>query len=189
VAGHQLRLVNNKANYELQVAKDRMPTTRISTSKPSWLIRYLHQPGAFQGSQKVQHKIILFACIAILVGSLLFYIKGTELYFFGYKWPMRCFLYQTFGIKCALCGLTRSFCSLAHGDFPASIKFHYLGPAIFAFICLQVLYRIYLLTIKLGGANRILTRLNACLAVTLAIAIFVNWFIYLGGLIYDLAIR
>jgi hypothetical protein len=27
------------------------------------------------------------------------------------------------------------------------------------------------------------------LAVTLVIAIFVNWFIYLGGLIYGLAIR
>jgi hypothetical protein len=183
-----LRLVNNKANYELQVAKDRMPVTRISTNKPSWLIRYLHQLGAFQGSQKVQHKIILFACIAILVGSLLFYIKGTELYFFGYKWPMNCLLYQTFGIKCALCGLTRSFCSLAHGDFPASIKFHYLGPAIFAFTCLQIPYRIYRIIIKPDGANRILTRLNACLAATLVIAIFINWFIYLGGLIYDLAI-
>jgi hypothetical protein len=187
--GHQLRLVNNKANYELQVAKDRMPVTRISTKKPSWLIRYLHQLGAFQGSQKVQHKIILFACIAILVGASLLHISADSLYLFGYEWPVRCFLYQTFGVKCALCGLTRSFCSLAHGDFPASIKFHYLGPAIFAFICLQVPYRIYLLTIKLGGANRILTRLNVCLAATLVIAIFINWFIYLGGLIYDLAIR
>ena len=165
-----------------------MLDTHINISKPSWLIRHLHQAGAFRGSQKMQHKIILFACIAILVGAALLHISAGDLYLFGYEWPVRCFLYQTLGIKCALCGLTRSFCSLAHGNFRASMKFHYLGPAIFAFICLQVPYRIYLLTIKPGGANRILTRLNACLAVTFAIAIFVNWFIYLGGLIYDLAI-
>lgn len=135
----------------------------------------------------MQHKIILFVCIAILAGSFLFYTNGTDICFLGYKWPMNCLLYQTFGIKCALCGLTRSFCSLVHGDFQASVKFHHIGPAVFGFICLQIPYRIYLL--KHSGANRILKRLNVGLAVTLAAAIFVNWFIYLGGLIYGLAIR
>ena len=152
------------------------------------LIRHLHQPGAFQGGKKMQHKIILFVCVVILVGAVLLHVSANYLYFFGYKWPVSCLLYQTLGIKCALCGLTRSFCSLAHGDFRASAKFHPLGPVIFAFTCLQVPYRIYHLSIKHGSANKILTRLNVGLVVTLAIAILINWFIYLGGLIYDLAI-
>ncbi len=136
----------------------------------------------------MQHKIILFVCIAVLVGALLLYVSTSDLYLLGYKWPVNCLLYQTFGIKCALCGLTRSFCSLAHGNFQASVRFHPLGPAIFAFTCLQIPYRIYRIIIKPDGVNKILTKLNVGLAVTLAIAIFVNWFIYLGGLIYDLAI-
>lgn len=136
----------------------------------------------------MQHKIILLACVVILVGAMLLHVSTNDLYLFRYKWPVDCLLYQTFGIKCSLCGLTRSFCSLAHGDLRASVKFHPLGPALFAFTCLQIPYRIYLLTIKPDVANRKLTRLNLCLAVTLAIAIFINWFIYLGGLIYDLAI-
>jgi hypothetical protein len=180
--------VDNKANYELQVAKNQMPEMHISRSKLSWLAWHLHQPGAFQGNQKVQHKIILAACVVILSGAALLHISADELYFFGYKWPVNCLLYQTFGIKCSLCGLTRSFCSLAHGDFRASVKFHSLGPAVFVFTCFQIPYRIYHLIIKPGGANRILTRLNVGLVVILATAILVNWFIYLGGLIYDLAI-
>ncbi|MHC4283885.1 MAG: DUF2752 domain-containing protein [Planctomycetota bacterium] len=54
-------------------------------------------------------------------------LKEGKLYLFGYKWPHRCPLYEIVGIKCALCGLTRSFCSLAHGNLLASIRFHTLG--------------------------------------------------------------
>jgi len=164
-----------------------MPDAYISASHPCRLSWHLHQSRAFQG-RKMQHKIILFACIAILVGAAILHVSANDLYLFGHRWPVDCLLYQTFGIKCSLCGLTRSFSSLAHGNLWASVKYHYLGPAIFSFICLQIPYRIYLLRVKPGGANRILTRLNLGLAITLAIAIFVNWFIYLGGLIYDLAI-
>ena len=181
--------MNKKAKRQLQVAKNQMPETYISTNHPCRFSWHLRQPGAFQGSQKVQHKIILVACVVILSGAALLHISANDLYLFGYKWPVNCLLYQTFGIKCSLCGLTRSFCSLAHGDFRASVKFHLLGPVIFAFTCLQVPYRIYHIIIKPDGVNRVLTRLNVGLVVALAIAILSNWFIYLGGLIYDLAIR
>ena len=96
-------------------------------------------------------------------------------------------LYETFGVKCALCGLTRSFCALAHGDFFAGVRFHPLGPAIFAFICLQIPYRIYHISIKHDIRKTKLIRLfgglNSGLAVIVVVAIFINWFVYLGGLI------
>jgi len=122
-------------------------------------------------------------CVAILAGSLLLQIREGELFLFGYKWPHRCPLYEIVGIKCALCGLTRSFCSLAHGDWQQSLEFHVLGPIIFAFTCFQIPYRIYGVIIHPRAINRRLIRINLSLTVTVSILIFINWLIYLGGLI------
>ena len=118
-----------------------------------------------------------------VVFSLLLEAKEGRLYLFGFKWPHRCPLYELVGVKCALCGLTRSFCSLAHGDWHQSLKFHVLGPIIFAFICFQIPYRIYGVIIHPRAINRRLIKINLSLAVAVTIVIFVNWLIYLGGLI------
>ena len=131
----------------------------------------------------MQHKIIFLACIAVIAGALAIQAGSADVYLFGHKLPLRCALYEMFGVKCALCGATRSLCTLAHGDFSQSIRFHLLGPAIFIFTCLQIPYRIYRLIVETKGVNRRLTKLNAGLTVSLVTAIFVNWFIYLGGLI------
>jgi len=133
--------------------------------------------------QKVHHIIILILCIVILTASLLFRVNEAELYLFGFKWPLRCFLYHTLGIKCALCGLTRSVCSLAHGNLQQAIKFHLLGPPIFALICFQLPYRIYALIIHPKRMNRKIMKINSLFAVTVLIAIFLNWLAYLRGLI------
>ncbi len=131
----------------------------------------------------VYHIVILLLCAVILVFSMLLRIEEGELYLFGFKWPHHCLLYEITGIKCALCGLTRSFCSLAHGDWRQSMRFHVLGPIIFAFTCFQVPYRIYSLIIHPRAINRRLIRINLSLTVTVTIVIFINWFVYLGGLI------
>ena len=139
--------------------------------------------GASNNHQMVFHIIILFLCAAILVGSLLLDLCEGELYLFGFEWPHRCPLYEFFGIKCSLCGLTRSFCSLTHGNFHQALRFHTLGPLIFAFTCFQIPYRIYALVIHPKRMNRKLKKINLSLTVTISILIFVNWFVYLGGLI------
>jgi hypothetical protein len=131
----------------------------------------------------VYHIVILLLCLAILVISLLLQNNEGELYLFGFKWPHRCLLYETFGIKCALCGLTRSFCSLAHGNLLESLRFHSLGPLIFAFTLFQVLYRIYGVIIHPRAMSIKLRKINLSLAVTISILILVNWFVYLGGLV------
>ena len=131
----------------------------------------------------VYHIVILLLCAVILVFSQLLKVKEGELYFFGLKWPHRCLLYETFGIKCALCGLTRSFSSLAHGNWQQSIRFHFLGPIIFAFTCFQIPYRIYIVIIHPRAINRRLIKLNLSLTLAVTIVVFINWFIYLGGLI------
>ncbi len=136
-----------------------------------------------QERQKVHHIIILVLCVVILTASLLFRVNEAELYLFGFKWPLRCFLYHTLGIKCALCGLTRSLCSLAHGNFRQAVNFYLLGLPIFALICFQLPYRIYALIIHPQKMSRKIIKINLTLAVTISILIFVNWLVYLGGLI------
>ena len=137
----------------------------------------------FPEFQKVHHIVILVLCVAVLTASLLFQPNESGLHIFRFKWPFRCFLYQTFGVKCALCGLTRSFCSAAHGNLVESLKLHPVGPLIFVFICLQLPYRIYGLSIRPKIMSRKLTKMNSALFAMLLIAIFVNWLFYIGGLI------
>ncbi len=131
----------------------------------------------------MHHTIILLVCIVIVIGSMLLGLNENEAYLFGFKWPLRCFLYDTFGIKCALCGLTRSLRSVSGGDVSQGLKFHVLGPAIFAFICVQIPYRIRALAVRSGKPNKKIVKIGLGTGVLIIVALLVNWLVYLGGLV------
>lgn len=131
--------------------------------------------------EKAHNVIILVLCVLVVVVSLLLQHDGNELHLFGVKWPISCALYEIFGIKCALCGLTRSFCAMGAGEFSNAVYFHPLGPAIFIFICLQIPYRIHALWTTRQGKK--LRRIGIYMAIALLGALLINWFVYLGGLI------
>jgi hypothetical protein len=141
-------------------------------------------PGALrvQGSEKVLHFLVLGLCVLAVILSFLLQHDGQKLQLYGTGWPLHCALYQTFGIKCALCGLTRSFCSMARGEIFSALRFHPLGPAIFVFVCLQIPYRIYALCSGVTKREK-LKRAGVYSAFGLAVALLINWFIYLGGLV------
>jgi len=134
------------------------------------------------GQARVRHTVVLVSCVLAVSGSVLLRHGGDGLYLLGAKWPASCPLYQNLGIKCALCGLTRSFCSIAKSDFSRAAQFHSLGPAFFVFVCLQIPYRIYAL-LATHAENRKLRLTGICLAAVLAGALLINWFVYLGGLV------
>jgi len=134
------------------------------------------------GQAKVRHILVLVLCVLTLGGSLLLQHGGDVLYLFGAKWPASCPLYQSLGLKCALCGLTRSFSSIAKGDVSRAVQFHSLGPAFFVFVCLQIPYRIFCL-LATHTENRKLRFAGIYVAVVLAGALLINWFVYLGGLV------
>jgi hypothetical protein len=139
--------------------------------------------GLLQDAQKLYNTIVLILCVAVLSLSLLLKYNDGELYIFGFKWPMRCFLYQNFGIKCSLCGLTHSFYWLTHGSLRQSLMSHPFGLAVFIFICLQVLYRIHTLVIYPRMVNKVLRNSGWFLLIVIAVGIFINWLIYLGGFV------
>jgi hypothetical protein len=125
--------------------------------------------------------VILIISVAIVVGSHLLDIDQLGMQFFGLKWPIHCFLNHTFGIKCALCGITHSFCAMADGDFSSAVQYHHLGPLLFAFIILQLPYRIWAIVIKPRRINVKIRKAYIALIAVVITAIFINWLIYLGG--------
>jgi len=137
---------------------------------------------SFVTHQGIYHIVILALCMGILTVALLLKVDRAGLTLFGFKWPLHCFLYETFGIKCALCGMTRSFSLMAHGNLIESIRLHHLGPAVFAFTCLQIPYRIGAMTIFPERFTNGWARVNLYVVVLICTGIFVNWLIYLGGL-------
>jgi hypothetical protein len=131
----------------------------------------------------VYHLIVLLGCAGVLTASFIFRPSEEGLSLFGYRWPLHCWLHETFGIRCALCGMSRSFCSLAHGDIAASLAFHRLGLVTFMFFCLQIPYRLYALAIQPGTIDRRIVKVFFGLAALLCAAMACNWLVYLEGLI------
>jgi hypothetical protein len=62
-----------------------------------------------------------------------------------------------------------------------SLRLHYIAPAVFVFICLQIPYRMFWLIAGSNAMSKKLKTINLYSAAMLLIAVFVNWIIYLGG--------
>jgi hypothetical protein len=149
----------------------------------AWQSRHPVSVTAPHGHEGVYHAVLLSICAAALALSLVLRPDADGLSLFGYPWPWHCWLHDTFGIKCALCGLSRSFCSLAHGDIVASLGFHPLGPVVFALFCLQIPYRLYALAVNPRTISARLTRVHVTLVLVVGVALFANWLLYLGELV------
>ena len=127
------------------------------------------------------HTIVLAAALVIVAASRLVHVDVAGVYLFGIKWPIHCLLNHTFGIKCALCGLTHSFAETAHGNLIAAFEYHRIGPLLFAFTVMQIPYRVYALAISPRRISRKIKKSHLIFAVVVCVAMLINWFIYLGG--------
>jgi hypothetical protein len=108
------------------------------------------------------------ACSLALVGaSLLLNARGEEtvtLPILGTPLPPLCAMKGLAGWDCPGCGLTRSFVSLAHGDFARAWHFNPAGWLIFAAILLQIPFR----AVQLWRLRRGLRELDAPWLIVLA---------------------
>jgi len=119
--------------------------------------------------------------VGLIVG--LRFIDPDKLGFqlFGFKWPMHCALRHTFGVKCALCGVTHSLCATARGDIAGALKYHLLGPVLFGFIIFEIVYRMWAIAVSPKRVGWIIRKLHMGLIALIVFAIFANWVLYLGG--------
>ncbi len=148
----------------------------LTSSRPAW--------PALQSNdvETIFNVMVLIGCALVLLAAFVFSPGEHGLSLFGFRWPFGCRLYETFGIRCSLCGMSRSFCSLAHGDMAAAFRFHRLGPALFVLFCLEVLYRLYALATGTQPVHQKLKRLHVGIVLTACAALLLNWLSYLGGL-------
>lgn len=80
--------------------------------------------------------VLIAACLLVVVDDQRVGIAGTRVIL-----PGTCVSRYVFGLPCPGCGLTRSFVSLAHGDFVDSLRFNPAGVLLFALIALQIPFR------------------------------------------------
>ncbi len=74
--------------------------------------------------------------VAVLLASFLYAP-------FCQRGPVVCYVRQLTGLACPSCGLTRSFCAMAHGRFADAAACHPLGPALFAALCASLLLVVF----------------------------------------------
>jgi hypothetical protein len=130
--------------------------------------------------------IIIALCVIVLSLSFILSLSDGETVALdadgSYPLPPICLFRATTGLSCPSCGLTRSFIALAHLDPETAWHQHRLGPLLFAFVLLQLPYRILRLTWpRFYGLSekRDLSYNLGALLVFVALLI-INWFIYLA---------
>lgn len=93
------------------------------------------------------HRLSLAVSIGVLVLSFILSFNGEQRLTLpglnGHPLPPLCASRALLGIHCPGCGLTRSFVSLAAGDWTAAWKFHRLGWLVFLGVAAQIPYRIW----------------------------------------------
>ena len=124
---------------------------------------------------------VLITCIALLGLAFAFKVDGNNIQILNFNWPLNCALHKHFGIKCALCGMTRAFTSIAHGHITKSFQYHPIAFFLFLFILMQIPYRIWALAIHPKKLNKKITKIAIAAAIIISVCILLNWLIYLGG--------
>jgi len=89
--------------------------------------------------------------------------------------PGSCMMRNVLHIDCPACGLTRSFITLADGQFARSFAFHRLGPLLFLYVLLQIPLRAYALLTGRAALVEPQARYSLPLIWGFLVVLFLNW--------------
>ncbi len=94
--------------------------------------------------------------------------------------PGVCTFKRLVGIDCPGCGMTRSFVSLAHGQWAQAWRYNPVGFLFFPVVAFQIPYRIVQLTrIHRGRRERSLAGIDQWVLVVIAFALLAQWIVSL----------
>ncbi len=127
---------------------------------------------------KAQLKAMLL-CAGIILLAVLLRVdgRGSVLmpYTDGPPLPGFCMMRNVLHVDCPACGLTRSFITLADGQFARSFTFHRLGPLLFIYVLLQIPLRAYVVLTGRAALTELQSRRSLPLIWAFLIALLVNW--------------
>jgi hypothetical protein len=109
--------------------KDDRDLNDASTSRPS-------------AARRTHHWTMLVGSIFVMMlAGFLSNPDGRQVQLSGWPLPSTCGSKTLFGVDCPGCGLTRSFVSLAHGDWAGAWRAHRLGWLLALLVVIQIPYR------------------------------------------------
>ena len=82
----------------------------------------------FGRSNGLLRRVLIASSLPALLAASYFY------YPHAFDGPAICYIKLSFGFPCMGCGMTRSFCSLAHLEFAQALHYHLLGPPLFFYL-------------------------------------------------------
>lgn len=141
-------------------------------------------PPAPPPAGKTKHWIVLAAACLAVAASFVLRVQpdGDRVALANApeaKLPPLCFARAVAGIDCPGCGLTRSWVSLAQGDFWLSFRYHRLGWLLFALALAQIPYRLH--AIYRPARSRALLVFAGWVGRVLLVLLLANW---VGGLFF-----
>jgi hypothetical protein len=126
--------------------------------------------------------IILFLLLTVIICSFVFSVSGNSSYipiFGGIRIPLTCILKAATGYNCPTCGMTRSFISIAHGDFYGALKYNLGGVLAFALCIQEIIFRfIKIITDSRSFLLKYIRLFMKFQVVLLAVLLFVNWVLF-----------
>jgi hypothetical protein len=143
---------------------------------------------AHRNSQRHFHGVLLASAAAVLLLSFVLTVRDHSqvvLPLIGRPLPELCSLRRFTGLACPGCGLTRSFISIAHGDFRAAWTYNPAGLLLFAVVAAQVPFRGYQLW-RIGHrrAELLLPYAAEVLFAAVGVALLLQWSLRLAGLAF-----
>lgn len=138
---------------------------------------------AVAGGDRMLHVTLLGLSIAVIVLSFVLRVRDQTtvvLPVIGFPLPETCSLKRTTGVECPGCGLTRSFISMAQGQWRRAWRFNPVGPFLFVIVAAQVPYRTWQLwRLRRGLPEWELRRLSVVLLAGLVVGLLAQWIVRL----------
>ena len=130
--------------------------------------------------KKRNHIYIILLCASIIPISfcipnqedMAIYLSGIKLQ----RLPNVCLFKKISGIECPSCGLTRSFISISNLKIKKAWYFHRVGILIYAFVVLQIPYRIYMIWNEEAFESNISKKIIKGYLYVIGVALIINWF-------------
>lgn len=150
-----------------------MDTSAAENARPAPPRRVAPRPRA------THHVVLLVFCSMAIVGAFVLGINRTDHIatpWLGVQMPSVCQFRNVTGLDCPGCGLTRAFVSIAHGRITEAIGYNGASLLVFAFVMLQIPYRItQIWRIRTGREELHWPRTTNVVLIVVAAAMFAQW--------------